>query len=378
MNRWRELESLGQSLWLDYIRRDLLTSGELERLIEEDGLCGMTSNPTIFEMAIGGTDLYDDSLKRAAGMPEATTPRIYEALVVEEIQRAAAILEPVHLATGGRDGYVSLEVSPHLARDTDGSIEEGRRLWKAVSRENLMIKIPGSPEGMPAIETLIAEGINVNVTLLFSQEAYETAAEAYIRGVERFVEAGGNAGRLASVASFFVSRIDTMVDELLEKGMREAPDESERDRLGALRGKMAIANAKLAYERYRRIFSSERWAALEAKGARGQRVLWASTSTKNPEYRDVLYVEELIGPETVTTVPPETLDAFRDHGEVRASLVEDVEEARSVYREIERAGVSMEEVTDSLLEEGIEKFAKPYDRLLETIATAARSIESAS
>src|SRR5581483_3258930 len=323
-NPCKELLNYGQSIWLDYIRRNLITSGELQRLIEEDGVRGMTSNPAIFEKAIVGSTDYTDFLESLNNRPELSPTRRYELLAIRDIQDVADILKPIYQESNWRDGYVSLEVSPYLARDTKGTVEEARRLWKEVDRPNVMIKVPGTAEGIPAIEQLIGEGINVNVTLLFSQDVYEQAALAYIAGLEKYAKTGGDLHRMASVASFFISRIDTLIASMLNEKLKNAKGDGIYK---SLLGKVAIANGKLAYERYLRLFSGPRWDALAKKGAQTQRVLWASTSTKNPAYRDVIYVEELIGKDTVNTVPPNTLEAFRDHGKVRESLTENLEGA---------------------------------------------------
>jgi transaldolase/glucose-6-phosphate isomerase len=372
MNPLRALQDYGQSVWLDYISRHLIVSGELQRLIDEDGLSGVTSNPAIFEKAItGGTD-YRDALTALASQPlEAMA--LYERLAVQDIQAAADILRPVYEHTGGADGFVSLEVSPHLAYDTQGTVAEAKRLWSVVGRPNLMIKVPATPQGLPAIEQLIGEGVNVNVTLLFAQDVYERVTQAYMAGIERRIAQGGDVSRVASVASFFVSRIDTAVDAILAARLKIARDAQERALLQSLAGKVAIANAKLAYQRYKEIFRGARWEALASQGARRQRLLWGSTSTKNPQYRDVLYVEELIGPETVNTMPPATLEAFRDHGRPRSSLEEDVAGAHATLEALERAGISLREVTDNLLAEGVRLFAEPFDKMLDALAQHGHS-----
>src|SRR5580704_6972407 len=316
-NPLKELLSYGQSMWLDYIRRDLFTTGKLKHMIDDDGLRGMTSNPSIFEKAIADSSLYDDQLKSLASRSDLDTTGRYEQIAIADIQSAADALRPVYDSSNARDGYVSLEVSPYLAHKTKESIEEARRLWKAVNRENVMIKIPGTAEGLPAIQQLIGEGINVNVTLLFAQEVYEKVAEAHIAGLEDLAKRGGNLKKIGGVASFFISRIDSLVDSMIEEKLKTTTDLQQEALLKSLLGKVAIANGKLTYQRYQRIFSGPRWQALAAKGAQTQRVLWASTSTKNPAYRDVIYVEELIGPDTVNTMPPATIDAFRDHGLLR-------------------------------------------------------------
>lgn len=367
MNPLLALQDYGQSVWLDYMQRHLITSGELQRLIDEDGLRGMTSNPAIFEKAITGSTDYVEALRALAGRHLDATG-LYEQLAIRDIQDAADIFRPVYERTRCGDGYISLEVSPHLAHDTQGTIREARRLWQTVSRPNLMIKVPATPAGLPAIEQLISEGINVNVTLLFSQEVYERVAEAYIAGLERLAAPGGNVGGIASVASFFISRIDTAIDAQVMARLKAAKSAQERTLLRSLLGNVAIANGKLTYQRYKAIFQGARWEALAAMGARPQRVLWASTSTKNPKYRDVLYVEELIGPNTVNTMPPATLEAFRDHGKVRGSLEEDLETAHDTMEVLAQVGISMQEVTEKLLDEGVRLFAEPFDKLLDTLA----------
>jgi transaldolase/glucose-6-phosphate isomerase len=362
-----QLQTFGQSIWLDYIRRDLLKGGELQRLITEDGLRGMTSNPAIFEKAIAGSTQYQDFLDSLAGRADLDAKGRYELLAIRDIQDAADLLGPVYQSTKKRDGYVSLEVSPYLAHDTDGTIAEARRLWKTVARENVMIKVPGTAEGIPAIRQLLSEGININVTLLFAQGVYEEVAAAFIDGVEKFAASGGDVSRLASVASFFISRIDVLVDSLVGDQLKKETDAARKAKLQGILGKVAIANGKLTYEAYERIFSSPRWKALAAKGAQTQRVLWASTSTKNPNYRDVLYIEELIGPDTVNTVPPATLDAFRDHGKPRQSLTEDIDGARKTMADLAAVGIVMKDVTDKLTVDGVKLFADAFDTLLAAV-----------
>jgi transaldolase/glucose-6-phosphate isomerase len=362
-----QLQTFGQSIWLDYIRRDLLKGGELQRLITEDGLRGMTSNPAIFEKAIAGSTQYQDFLDSLAGRADLDAKGRYELLAIRDIQDAADLLRPVYQSTKKRDGYVSLEVSPYLGHDTNGSIEEARRLWKTVARENVMIKVPGTAEGIPAIRQLLSEGINVNITLLFAQGVYEEVATAFIDGVEKFAATGGDVSKIASVASFFISRIDTLVDSLINDQLKEETDAARKAKLQSILGKVAIANGKLTYEAYQRIFSSSRWKALAAKGAQTQRVLWASTSTKNPNYRDVLYIEELIGPDTVNTVPPPTLEAFRDHGKPRQSLTEDLDGAQKTMADLAGVGVVMKDVTDKLTADGVKLFADAFDELLAAV-----------
>jgi transaldolase/glucose-6-phosphate isomerase len=362
-NPLRALQIHGQSVWLDYIRRSSITSGELQRLIDEDGLRGVTSNPSIFEKAIAGSTDYLDILT-AAGSRDLDAKTLYERIAVRDIQDAADLLRPVYDQSNKHDGYVSLEVSPKLARNTEGTLAEARRLWQAVGRDNAMIKVPATPEGIPAIQQLIGEGINIKVTLLFSQEAYERVVEAYLAGLEQLAGRGGDLSQVASVASFFISRIDTAIDGLLTARLKAATDTHETGLLHSLMGKVAIANAKLTYQKYLELFSGPRWEKLAKQGAQTQRVLWASTGTKNPHYRDTLYVEELVGPDTVNTIPPATFDAFRDHGRVRASLTEDLEAADDAMRMLARVGISMQEVTDKLLHDGVRLFEDAFEKLL--------------
>jgi transaldolase/glucose-6-phosphate isomerase len=371
-NPLTQLQTFGQSIWLDYIRRDLLQSGELQRLITEDGLRGMTSNPAIFEKAIAGSTQYQDFLDSLAGRTDLDAKGRYELLAIRDIQDAADLLAPVYQNTKKRDGYVSLEVSPYLAHDTSGTIDEARRLWKSVARGNVMIKVPGTAEGIPAFRQLIGEGINVNVTLLFAQGVYEEVAAAFIDGVEKFAASGGDVSKVASVASFFISRIDSLVDSLVGEQLKKEPDAARKAKLQGILGKVAIANGKLTYEAYQRIFSSPRWKALAAKGAQTQRVLWASTSTKNPNYRDVIYIEELIGPDTVNTVPPATLDAFRDHGKPRPSLTENLDGARKTMADLAGVGIVMKDVTDKLTTDGVKLFADAFDTLLAAVDKSSK------
>jgi transaldolase/glucose-6-phosphate isomerase len=366
-NPLKALLDYGQSMWLDYIRRDLITSGSLKKMIDEDGLRGMTSNPSIFEKAIGDSSLYDDVLKSLASKPDLNATARYEQIAIRDIQDAADILRPVYEESKYRDGYVSLEVSPLLALKTQETLDEARRLWKAVNRENVMIKVPGTAEGIPAIRQLIGEGININVTLLFAQEVYEKVAEAYIAGVEELAKRGGNLKKMAGVASFFISRIDVMVDSMIDDKLKSASDPQQQALLKSLKGKVAIANGKLTYQKYQKIFSGPKWDALAAKGAQTQRVLWASTSTKNPAYRDVMYVEELIGPDTVDTMPPATVDAFRDHGKIRNSLTEDVPSAQKTMDDLAKAGISIKEVTTKLTTDGVKLFADAFHKLLAVV-----------
>jgi len=371
-NPLRELQKYGQSVWLDYIRRSLITSGELQRLVHDDGLRGVTSNPSIFEKAIAGSTDYTDFLQSLAANRELDAKARYEQLAIRDIQDAADLLRSVYQATKRRDGYVSLEVSPYLARDTQGTLEEARRLWKAVNRDNVLIKVPATPEGIPAFRQLISEGINVNVTLLFAQSVYEEVANAYIEGLEEYARRAMDVGKVASVASFFISRIDSAVDALVTSKLQTATSPAQRALLLSTLGKVAIANGKLTYQRYQNIFHGPRWEQLASRGAQTQRVLWASTSTKNPNYRDVLYVEELIGADTVNTMPPNTLSAFRDHGQPRASLTEDLEAARDTMDNLGGIGISMQEVTANLLQEGLQLFSESFDKLLAAVEKSTK------
>ena len=373
VNPLKELLKYGQSVWLDYIRRNLITSGELKRLIDEDGLRGMTSNPSIFEKAIAGSTDYTDFLNSLKGRTDLDAKARYELLAIRDIQDASDLLRPVYQSANRNDGFVSLEVSPYLANDTNGTIAEARRLWSAVKRENVMIKVPGTPAGLPAIKQLIGEGININITLLFAQEVYEQVAEAYIAGLEQCAAKGGDLSKIASVASFFISRIDTLVDSIANEKIKASKDPAQQAQLKSILGKVAIANGKLTYQRYLAIFSGPRWEALAKKGAHTQRVLWASTSTKNPNYRDVLYVEELIGKDTVDTIPPATLDAFRDHGKVRNSLTENIEAAQETMATLPKVGISMKEVTDKLTIDGVKLFADAFDQLLAAVEKSSSS-----
>ncbi|MBA3810422.1 MAG: bifunctional transaldolase/phosoglucose isomerase [Caulobacteraceae bacterium] len=361
------LAEAGQAVWLDYLHRKILEDGELQRLITEDGLKGMTSNPSIFDKAIGEGDAYDAALNALIARRDAQPGDLYEALAIADIQAAADIFRPTWERLGGTDGYVSLEVSPYLGMDTEATVAEARRLWRAVGRPNLMIKVPGTKPGVPAIRTLIGEGINVNVTLLFGLEAYLAVADAHMAGLEAHKARGGDLAKVHGVASFFVSRIDGLIDKAIDERLKSAPG-NEAEALKALRGKVAIANAKIAYQRYLEMIASPRWQALAAAGALPQRLLWASTGTKDPAYSDVLYVETLIGPNTVNTMPPKTMDAFRDHGLAGASLTQDVEGARRTLDEAERLGLDLDGVTDALVVDGMAKFAEAFDALLGAVA----------
>jgi len=370
-----ELSKLGQSVWYDNIERKLITSGELRRLIDEDDLRGVTSNPAIFEKAISGSDLYEDQIRElAAG--SASALEIYEALAIRDIQSAADELLRVYEKTAALDGYVSLECSPLLANDTQGTIDEARRLWGLVGRKNVMIKIPGTPEGIPAIEQCIYEGININITLLFSLSSYEATMEAYIRGLERRADEGKPVTGIASVASFFVSRIDSAVDKKLQEAISQAASASDQQSLKSLSGRIAIANAKMAYQRYKQIFHGERFAKLKAAGAQVQRPLWASTSTKNPAYSDVYYVEALIGSETVDTIPPATLTAFRDHGVAKITIEDHLDEESARLAELESFGISLNEITRQVLLDGVRLFVEPFEKLLKSIEAKRDEISS--
>jgi transaldolase len=369
-NPLKGLLDYGQSPWMDYIRRDLITSGELKRLIQDDGLMGMTSNPSIFAKAISSSNSYSDILNS----PEAkklNATQLYEKIAVRDVQDAADIFRPVYDETRRRDGYVSLEVSPELAREMQKTLDEARRLWKMVNRPNVMIKVPGTKECIPAIRQLLEEGININITLLFAQSAYEQVAEVFIAALEARAAKNQDISHIASVASFFVSRIDTLADSLIDEKLKTATDPNQKALLNSLKGKVAIANAKVTYKKYQELFSGPRWSALKAKGAQTQRLLWASTSTKNKAYRDVIYVEELIGADTVDTIPPATFDAFRDHGKLRPSLTENVDQAFKTMSDLEKAGLSMKEITAKLLVDGIKLFADAFEELLEATGKSA-------
>ena len=365
-SRLHELSELGQSVWIDYLSRHLLQSGELARMMEEDAVVGVTSNPTIFQKAIAEGDAYDEQMREVLA-EEQDAKEVFLRLAVEDVKNACDLLRPVWDGGQGQDGYVSIEVDPNLAYDTQKTIDEAQRLHELVDKPNCFVKIPATKEGLPAIEEMIARGRSINVTLIFSLQRYVEVVEAYLRGLERLVENGGDPGPVASVASFFVSRVDTEADRRLDEA--GAPDD--------LKGKLAVANAKLAYERYQELFSGERWAALEAKGARSQRCLWASTSTKNPEYRDVMYVEELIGPETVDTMPEETIEAFQDHGRVALTLDRGVDEAQRVFEQVAEAGVDYDDVVATLEREGVDKFADSFKELLDGVRAKRGELVSA-
>ncbi len=364
MNALLQLIECGQSYWLDNLTRGMIKSGELKRRVEEEGLRGVTSNPAIFHKAIAGSDDYDPQIKElvAAGKGVA---EIYETVVVTDVRDACDVLRPVYDASDGVDGFVSLEVSPHLAHDTEGTMIEARRLFQAVRRPNLLIKIPGTPEGIPAIEEMLYEGININITLLFAIDRYEAVAVAYLRALERRLAQGKGVDRLASVASFFLSRIDVLTDQLLGNLTKAKPDPAAE----RLLGRFAIANAQLAYQSFKRMVAGDRWTRLAENGARVQRLLWASTSTKNPRYSDVYYVTPLVGVNTVNTMPNETITAFADHGKVVKDAVEaGIEQARQVLGDLRAVGVDPDRVTDQLLREGVQKFIEPFDKLMEALA----------
>lgn len=359
----------GQSIWLDYITRRLVHDGELRKLIEDDGLRGMTSNPTIFQKAIAAGDAYDEQITQLVGHGK-SAGEIFEQLAVKDIQDACDLFRPVYDRTEGLDGVVSIEVSPSLAHDTDGTVVEARRLWQEVDRPNVLIKVPGTAEGAVAVQQLLRDGINVNITLLFSLQNHERVMLAYLDALEQRTAAGQPVDRLSSVASFFVSRVDTLVDKLLQERIEEAErtgDRARQERLRGLLGKAAIANAKLAYARFRELFGDERFARLRQRGAKVQRPLWASTSVKNPDYRDVRYVEELIGPDTVNTLPQETLKAFQDHGAVRRSVDEGLAEARATLAGLGEVGIDFDAVTQQLEDEGVALFATSYDELIKGV-----------
>ena len=362
MTPLRQLEACGQAIWLDYLKRSLIQDGGLKALIDDDGLKGVTSNPSIFEKAIAGTDEYAEAISAFLAKGDHSVSEIYEHLAIADIQAAAAVLRPVFDRTEGRDGYISLECSPYLADDTQATIVEAMRLHQAIDRPNVMIKVPATPAGIPAIRELTGRGLNINITLLFSLAVYEQVVEAYLSGLEQWRQSGGDLSRIASVASFFLSRIDTEVDKRLDA----LADKALAD---GLRGQAAIASATLAYNRYQALFSSPRWQTLAAAGARTQRLLWASTSTKNPAYKDTLYAEAVIGRDTVDTLPPATLDAFRDHGVVVPDAIErGVDEARALLITLEQHGVSMQAVTDALVVDGVRQFTDAFDKLFAALA----------
>lgn len=368
----------GQSIWQDDIARNMLTSGSLAAMIEDVGIRGVTSNPTIFEKAISSSGDYDAQIAELSKGGDISTADIFEALAVDDIRNACDVFRPIYDLSDGADGFVSIEVAPDLARDTDGTREAARRLWKTIDRPNLMVKIPGTVEGAPVIREMLAEGININVTLLFSIDAYERVANAYIDALEQRVSEGKPVDRIASVASFFVSRVDTLVDRLLNEKIADTEDPRDKKALEELRGKAAVANAKLAYAKFEELFSGPRWDALKAAGARPQRPLWASTGTKNPDYPDTLYVDTLIGPYTVNTMPGKTIQAFLDHGTVKRTVDSDLDDAKNVIVDLESAGISIDAVTDQLEEEGIASFEKSFETLLAGVEGKRASLATAA
>ena len=373
-NPLRELEALGQSLWLDDIDRGHLRSGLFERLINEEGLRGATGNPTIFEHAIDHGTAYDEQMRQliAQGKDAQT---IYETLAMTDVRHVADLLRPIYDRTEGQDGFVSIEVSPYLAQDTQGTLVEVRRFWHTIDRPNLMVKIPSTPAGVPAIRQALASGININITLIFSIENYLQVAEAYLGALEERMAAGKDINRIASVASFFVSRVDVLVDKLLEDRIKAVGEAAQQQKLTALEGKAAIANARLAYQEFKRLFSGPRFAALKPRGARVQRPLWASTSTKNPAYRDVLYVEELIGPDTVNTMPLTTIESFHEHGRVRLSIEDQLREARGQLATLADVGIHYDQVTRQLQEEGVHKFIDSFQKLFHCIDNKRQALQ---
>jgi len=369
-----QLKALGQSVWYDNIDRAQLVSGQFKRLLDEDGVVGVTANPTIFQKSISHGTAYDEQLNQLISEGKSTSD-IYEALIITDIRTVADILRPIYDSTAGQDGYVSLEVSPDLAHDTKGTISEVRRFWKMVDRPNLMIKIPATPEGIPAVRQALSEGINVNITLIFAIEAYREVTDAYLSALEDRNAEGQDISHMASVASFFVSRVDTLVDKLLEDKIKASSDPSERQKLKSLEGKAAIANARLVYQDFKSIFGTPRFESLKHAGARVQRPLWASTSTKNPAYRDVLYAEELIGPNTVDTMPLETIENFRDHGRVRYSIEDNIPQAKAELAALEDVGIHYHAVTQQLLDEGVQKFADSFHELFAGIESKKQTIQ---
>jgi transaldolase len=372
-NRLRGLQDLGQSVWLDFISRPLIRSGELQSLIDGDGLAGMTTNPSIFEKAVGGTAGYDDQILALARQGLASA-QICDRLMVDDVRAACDVLAPVYLATGGEDGYVSIEVAPRLAHDTERTLAEARRLFADVDRPNVMVKIPGAREGIPAVRRALAEGLNVNITLMFSMAHYEAVAEAFLAALEDRLERGLTVRGTASVASFFVSRVDTFVDGMLDEKIAAAADAASRERLAALKGRLGVANSRLVYERFQAILASRRWQNVAAMGAKVQRVLWASTSTKNPAYDDVLYVNELIGPNTVTTMPEGTYAAFRDHGKLARTIDRHYDEARRLLRELAAAGIDIDTAMEELQREGVDLFIKSFDAVVNIVDKRRREL----
>jgi transaldolase/glucose-6-phosphate isomerase len=362
------LKELGQSVWLDTLSRKLINSGELKRLIDEDGLSGITSNPTIFQKAISGSTDYDASLRRMINKGIKDEKELFLGLANEDVSNAADRLWPTYQSTHGLDGFVSIEVSPDLAYDTDATISEARRLFSTIGKKNILVKVPATKQGLPAIEQLTSEGVNVNVTLLFSIERYEEIAESYLRGLEKRVNKGQPISEIASVASFFVSRVDTLTDKLLETQLSSATSKAEKDKIASLFGKAAVANAKIAYKKYKNIFSGKRFLTLKEKGGRIQRILWGSTGTKNLKYSDIKYVEELIAPDSINTLPETTLDAFKDHGQAKITISDHLEEAERVFPELKSVGIEINDVTGQLEREGVKLFSDSFFALLKEIA----------
>ncbi len=362
------LKEIGQSVWLDNLSRKLIHSGELKRLIDEDGLSGITSNPTIFQKAISGSTDYDSSLRRMIDQGVRDEKELFLGLAMEDVSEAADFLWPTYKSTNGQDGFVSIEVSPDLAYETDATISEARRLFSTIGKKNILVKVPGTQQGVPAIEQLTGEGVNVNVTLLFSTERYEEIAEAYLKGLERRASKGQPIDEIASVASFFVSRVDTLTDKLLEARFSSATSKAEKDKIASLFGKAAVANAKIAYQKYRSIFSDRRFLALKAKGGRIQRILWGSTGTKNPKYSDIKYVEDLIAADSINTLPEATLKAFKDHGQAKITILNGLEEAERLFPELKSIGIDIREVTSQLEKEGVQLFSDSFFALLKEIA----------
>jgi transaldolase len=376
-NPLKMLRKLGQSVWYDYIRRDIYTTDKLERLIREDGLAGMTSNPTIFQKAIAETDLYDDDIRRFAQEGDETT-RVFERLAVEDVRRAADVFRGVHAETGGDDGFVSIEVAPKLAHDTDATIAQARSLWKQCDKPNVMVKIPGTREGVPAIRTCLAEGININITLLFSVDRYREVMEAYLSAMEERVKSGRPVEKIRSVASFFVSRVDTNADKKIDAVLKDpAISEERRGRAKELRGKLAVANARLAYLAWEEALGGPRFAALKAKGVRTQRPLWASTSTKDPAYPELYYVEELIAPETVDTMPPETFEAYRQKGEPTVRIHDDLDQARAAFRGLAEVGLDEKQIFRELEDDGVKKFSDSFDELMKALEKKEKAMRVA-
>ncbi len=369
-----QLKELGQSVWYDNIDRSQLTSGQFQRMLKEEGIVGVTANPTIFEKSISSGHAYDEQMNQLISAGKNTSD-IYEEMVIQDIRTVADLLRPIYDQTKGKDGYVSLEVSPELAHDTEGTLSEARRFWKMVNRPNLMIKIPATPEGIPAVRQSLIEGININITLIFSLQSYREVAEAYISALESRLGEGKDISRIGSVASFFVSRVDTLVDKRLEDMIKATSDSAEQQKLKSLEGKAAIANARIVYQDFKSIFYSPRFDKLKQHGAHVQRPLWASTSTKNPAYRDVLYAEELVGPDTVDTMPLETIENFRDHGKARNSIEDNIAQAHTDLDALEQVGIHYDQVTQQLQDEGVQKFADSFHQLFQGIESKKKAIE---